>query len=217
MDGSGVTDGLGSLLPPSLPKDQHGGSSGLSAMAPPCRHYWQGAGVTASRPRSPERPAEHACAQPSVTSCRCKSPWHPYPIGPERYPAHESIQEDGILLGLKGPEKKMGKLTGKGPSNVGSKMRLFLDKAGRKEEARVGERGATDKHIWRTASLLVSSLRFTIHSKLLKALRSPAIKTPVYIVSISQNLWTMFVLLLWLLLFLLFASIPVSVMEQNSF
>ena len=85
-------------------------------------------------------------------------------------------------------------------------MRLLWDKRGRKErrkEDREGGRGLTDKHIWRTASLLLSSLRFTIHGNLLKALISPAIKTPVYIVSISLNLWIVFVLLLLLFLFLL--------------
>ena len=51
----------------------------------------------------------------------------------------------------------------------------------------MGGRGLTDKHMWRTASL-VFSLSAAIHGDLLKALGRPITKTAVYIVFTLQNL-----------------------------
>lgn len=55
------------------------------------------------------------------------------------------------------------------------------------EEDRGGGRSLTDKHMWRTASLMFS-LRVAIHGDLLKALRRPIARTPVYTVFTLQNL-----------------------------
>lgn len=57
------------------------------------------------------------------------------------------------------------------------------------EGGREGERERSHRQIHFENYLLLPSLRFTIHSDILKALRSPAITKPAYTVTMSQNLW----------------------------
>lgn len=54
-----------------------------------------------------------------------------------------------------------------------------------KKEGRKGESPWTNTF----RELLLPSLRSTIHSNILKALRSPAATKPAYAVSTSHNLW----------------------------
>lgn len=114
-------------------------------------------------------------------------PNRPYLTGQEKYPAYPPIQEDLILSGLKGPGQSQSQLQ-RGPQDE----IVFGRKGKRGREAKVPQ-----TNIFGGPSLALSLLTLTIHSDILKALRSPATEKPLLFLYLGHRISAVFVLWWW--------------------